>query len=86
MAAADPDARRRSARIAADWSWAATRDRSARTLPARRASITRWEAAVDPHGEMDDATRAKAAESARRAHLRQMAEKRWREHRAKKAA
>ncbi|TQN30573.1 hypothetical protein FHX37_0455 [Haloactinospora alba] len=84
MAAKDPKRRSESASIAAHWSWADTKDRTARTLPARRASIQRWEAVVDPNGEMAPAERAQAAESARRAHLRQMARKRWDKERSRR--
>ncbi len=85
---AHPDPRRRSeiASIAADWSWADTKDRSARTLPARRASIARWERQVDPDGQMAPADRALAADSARRAHLKAMAKRRWDTYRAEQAA
>ncbi|WP_017599225.1 hypothetical protein [Nocardiopsis lucentensis] len=86
MAHRDPKRRSENARIAAHWSWGDTKDRSARTLPARRASAARFERLVDPDGVMDPAARAAAADSARRAHLRQMAKKRWDAYRAERAA
>jgi hypothetical protein len=39
-----------NARIAAEISWARTPDRSARTRPAREASLKRLEKEVDPGG------------------------------------
>lgn len=83
---AHPDPKRRSeiASIAAHWSWADTTDRSARTLPARRASMARWEAVVDPDGVMTPSARAAAADSARAAHMRAMAKRRWDAYRAKR--
>lgn len=77
MAAKDPKRRSEAASIAAHWSWSDTKDRAARTLPARRASDARWEAEVDPDGVMDPAARAQAAESRRRANYKQMAKRRW---------
>lgn len=86
MAHPDPKRRSENAAIASHWSWADTKDRSARTLPARRASIARWETVVDPDGVMDPADRAQAADSARRAHLKAMAKRRWDKYRAEQAA
>jgi hypothetical protein len=64
------------ARLAVHSSWAKTTDRTARTAPgtaASPASLSYWEKRVDPDGEMDEATRAKAAENARSAHYSRMA-------------
>ncbi|MFD0902388.1 hypothetical protein [Actinomadura sediminis] len=71
-----PAERSLRARIAVNTSWANTRDRSARTAngtASSPASLSYWEKRVDPDGEMDDATRAKAAENARSAHYQRMA-------------
>jgi hypothetical protein len=61
------------AQIAAHQSWAKTPDRSARTAPARRAMLARFEKLVDPDGVMPEAARLEMAESARKAHYRKMA-------------
>lgn len=61
------------ARLAAHASWAATANRAERTAPARRAFADRWEREVDPEGVMEPAERAKAAESARKAHFTRLA-------------
>lgn len=86
MAATDPKRRSEAARIAALWSWADTRDRSARTRPAREAELRRMETRVDPEGRMSPQERAKAAAAARSARMRQLAKKRWDAHRRKTAA
>ncbi|RKS05006.1 hypothetical protein DFP74_0588 [Nocardiopsis sp. Huas11] len=85
MAHPDPKRRSQIASLAAHWSWADTKDRSARTLPARRASIARWQSVVDPAGAMPPDERARAAESARRAHFKTMAKKRWDAYRVEKS-
>jgi hypothetical protein len=59
--------------IAVHESWARTVDRSARTQPARDALRAKFEAEVDPAGVMDPATKAKAVESAIKAHYRRLA-------------
>ena len=41
-----------NARIAAEFSWARTRDRTARTRPAREAFLNRFEKQVDPDGTL----------------------------------
>lgn len=74
-----------SASILAHRSWARTKDRSARTAPARRALLERFELEVDPHGEMTPADRAAAAENARRAHYRTLALASARARRARRA-
>jgi hypothetical protein len=61
------------AEVASLRSWAKTRDRSARTAPARAAAMSRFEREVDPDGTMEPAARALAADAARRAHYRSMA-------------
>lgn len=57
------------ARIAAHTSWAATKNRTARTEPARRAALARYEDQVDPDRTMSEKDRRLAAESARKAHM-----------------
>ena len=61
------------AKAAADASWANTSDRSARTEPARRAALARFEQQVDPHGELPDEERQRRAASARRSYFRYLA-------------
>lgn len=71
-----PEQRGLRARIAVNTSWAKTKNRAARTAPgtaASPASVSYWERKVDPDGEMDEATRIKAAENARKAHYQRMA-------------
>jgi hypothetical protein len=71
--AANPQDRLAIAKLAALESWAKTPDRSRRTRPARQALLAKIEAAVDPDGVMDPATKAKAVDNARSAHFRRMA-------------
>jgi hypothetical protein len=59
--------------IAAHESWARTEDRSARTAPARRAALDKFELEVDPDGKLQPAERARRAEHARKAHFKRMA-------------
>lgn len=61
------------AQIAAHESWAQTSDRAARTAPARRAMMEKFEHQVDPDGVLPQAVRAQMAESARKAHFRRLA-------------
>lgn len=65
--------RTQAAKIAAHSSWAKTEDRSARTAPARRALLAKFEQLVDPDGVLLPEERARRAESARKAHFRQLA-------------
>ena len=58
---------------AAHASWAATPDRSARTAPARRASLARFEDQVDPERKLSADERELRALSARRAYFRNLA-------------
>jgi len=60
-------------RIGAYESWARTENRTARTAPARRALLDRFEVEVDPSGELPPAERAKRAESARKAYFTRLA-------------
>lgn len=59
--------------MAAHESWARTLDRSARTAPARRALLDKFERQVDPHNELTPGKRAELAESARKAHYARLA-------------
>jgi hypothetical protein len=66
---ATPEQRSLAGRIGAHSSWAKTADRAARTEPARRASLARFEQQVDPDGVMTPEQRTAAADSARRAYM-----------------
>lgn len=68
-----PAQRTLRAKAAADASWANTGDRSARTEPARRAALARFERQVDPEGELPEEERIRRAESARRSYFRSLA-------------
>lgn len=60
------------ARMGAHKSWAKTVDRTARTAPARRASLARFERQVDPDGTLPAEVRARMAEQAERAWMLEM--------------
>jgi hypothetical protein len=62
-----------SRRIAAEISWARTRDRAARTHPAREAFLKRFEKEVDPDGTLPPQERLQRAEHAKRAYMLQLA-------------
>jgi hypothetical protein len=68
-----PAQRTLRAKAAADASWANTEDRSARTEPARRAALARFERQVDPTGELPEEERLRRAASARRSYFRFLA-------------
>ncbi|BBY60227.1 hypothetical protein [Mycolicibacterium sarraceniae] len=70
-----PDTHERSlrAQIAAHESWAKTENRSARTAPARKALLDKFERQVDPHGTLTPAERATRAEHARKAYFKRLA-------------
>jgi hypothetical protein len=68
-----PSERSLRARLAVHTSWARTSDRSARTAPARRAALQRFERQVDPDGMLLPVERAQRAEQAMRAHMSRMA-------------
>jgi hypothetical protein len=68
-----PSERSLRARLAVHTSWARTSDRSARTAPARRAALQRFESQVDPDGVLPLAERAQRAEQAMRAHMARLA-------------
>jgi hypothetical protein len=59
--------------MAAHASWAQTDDRSARTAPARKAALARFERQVDPDRRLGPTERARRAESAMRAHMSRLA-------------
>jgi hypothetical protein len=61
------------ARLAAHESWANTADPSARTAPARRVLMERFERQVDPDGILSPVERARRAGHARRAYFARLA-------------
>jgi hypothetical protein len=86
MADNDKERRRLIARIGAHRSWAQTEDRSARTAPARKALLDRFDREVDPDGKLPLQERAKRAENARKAYYLQMSLKAADARRRRKAA
>jgi hypothetical protein len=68
-----PSERSLRARLAVHTSWARTSDRTARTAPARRAALQRFEREVDPDGVLLPAERAQRAEQAMRAQMARLA-------------
>lgn len=58
-----------AAQIAVHTSWSHTADRAARTAPARKAALVRFESQVDPDGVLTPAQRAVRAEHARKAYF-----------------
>lgn len=62
-----------AASMLAHLSWARTRDRSARTAPARRGLEEKFIREVDPDLLMTPEDRAKAVENARKAYYRKLA-------------
>lgn len=61
------------ARLAAHESWANTADPSARTAPARRAMLDRFERQVDPDGVLSPEERERRAGHARKAYFARLA-------------
>lgn len=59
--------------LAAHTSWARTEDRAARTAPARREALKRFEREVDPEGKLAPDVRAKMAQHARQAYFKRLA-------------
>ena len=59
--------------IGAYTSWSRTEDRSARTAPARKAALQKFEQQVDPNGELSPDERARRAQYARKAYFKQLA-------------
>ncbi len=68
-----PSERVLRARMAAHISWAKTDDRSARTAPARKAALARFEDQVDPDGRLSATERTRRTEHAMRAHMTRLA-------------
>jgi hypothetical protein len=68
----NPVERSLRARIGANQSWANTPDFAARTAPARKAALDRFERLVDPDGNLPPEQRAKQAAKARQAHMQAM--------------
>lgn len=62
-------------RIAAEISWARTRDRAARTRPGRETFLKRFEKDVDPDGTLPPEERRQRAEHAKRAYMLQLAKR-----------
>jgi hypothetical protein len=62
-------------RIAAEVSWARTRDRTARTRPARETFLKRFEKEVDPDGTLPPEERRQRAEHAKRSYMLQLAKR-----------
>ena len=62
-------------RIAAEISWSRTRDRSARTRPARQKFLQRFEREVDPNGVLPPEERRRRAEHAKRAYMLRLAKR-----------
>jgi hypothetical protein len=80
-----PGDRSLRARVASHVSWARTRDRTARTAPARAAFRDRFERQVDPDGTLDPAERRQRAGHARKAHMQALALKSAKARRTRKA-
>lgn len=62
-------------RIAAQVWWACTRDRTARTRPAREAFLKKFENEVDPDGTLPSEERRQRANHAKRAYMLQLAKR-----------
>ena len=69
MANLTPSERTLRARAAVHASWANTSDPSARTEPARRSFLARFEDEVDPDRTLPEAERIRRAEHARKAYF-----------------
>ncbi|MCV7251215.1 hypothetical protein H7J86_03490 [Mycobacterium hackensackense] len=72
-------------RIGAYKSWANTPDRAARTAPARRALLDKFEQQVDPDGALTPAERATRAAYARKEYFQRLALKSARVRRSRAA-
>lgn len=73
MSKLTPHQRVLRAQIASHASWANTSDRTARTDPARRGLMAKFEKEVDPDGSLPAEERAQRAEHLRLAHLKRCA-------------
>jgi hypothetical protein len=71
----NPQFRSQRRRLGAYTSWGKTEDRAARTLPARRAVLDKFETEVDPGSKLTIQERAKRAEYAREASYQRLAMK-----------
>lgn len=67
-----PEERKLQAQLAVHASWANTKDRLARTAPARNTFRASFEAQVDPNGELTPQERAYRADHAYKAHMKRM--------------
>lgn len=67
--------RRQQARVAAYSSWARTPDPAARTAPARKRFLSRFERAVDPDGVLPEPERQRRAEYEKKAYFAALARK-----------
>lgn len=65
--------RRLASSMGAHLSWARTRDRTARTAPAREGLRAKYAREIDPDGTMPAAERERAVDSRMRVHMQQMA-------------
>jgi hypothetical protein len=84
-----PDDSRRYGAIGGLTSWANTKDRSARTAPARAVSPVSdayWLNKVDPDNEMSESDRRKAAKNAKKAYYLRLSQKAVEARRARKIA
>lgn len=86
MSTLTPSQRTLRAQIAAHSKWARTLDRSAATRPAREAFDKRFYDKVDPHRELDPATRGRLAASERNAYFKRLALKSSQARKAKAAS
>jgi hypothetical protein len=68
-----PAERSLQAKVAVETSWANTADPVARTAPARKAALERFEREVDPDGVLEPGERARRAEHARKAYFARLA-------------
>ena len=81
MAARTPDARLH-AQVAANTRWAKCDNRTAATAAAREGQLARFEAEVDPNGELNPTVRRERAVQLRRAHMQNLARASARKRRA----
>lgn len=82
----DPAERSLRARIGVNDSWARTEDWSARTAPARKAALDRFEHQVDPQNRLSPEARARRARKAQQAHMQAIALKAVEKRRKKREA
>jgi hypothetical protein len=68
-----PEQRSQRGRIGAYRQWSRTPDRAAHTAPARAAFLAKFEAEVDPLGELDPITRAELAAYRRKEYMARLA-------------